>query len=201
VLTFRALDPPVPGPFLGMTFPAYRHLLALQPTARLQTDPGQPPVQPVAVAAWSDERAIGLALADVPLEGPTDPELLSVFVTPSERGKRVGRELVGAMENEASKRGFGTIGATYTVGRPLTGAVEQMLGARDWSAPELRTLSAEFSVEQMQALPWLHRVPVRSGYEIVPWVDITAEEKSALMRSQEDTGWIAPDLVPWRHES
>ena len=201
MLTFRVLEPPVPGPFLAMTFPAYRHLLALQPAVRLQTDPDQPPVQPVAVAAWSDERPIGLALADVPLDGPTDPELLSVFVTPSERGNSVGRELVGAVENEVSTRGFGTIGATYTAGGPLTGAVERILEARDWSAVELRTLSVELSVEQAQALPWLHRIPVRSGCEIVPWVDITAQEKSSLKKSQEDFGWIAPDLVPWRYES
>ncbi|MFV2071598.1 MAG: GNAT family N-acetyltransferase [Thermoanaerobaculales bacterium] len=201
MLTFRILEPPVPSPLLAMTFPAYRHLLALQPAVRLQTDPGQPPVQPVAAAAWSDESPIGLAVADVPLDGPTEPELLSVFVTPSERGKRVGRGLVGAVEDEVSKRGFGIIGATYTAGRPMTGAVEQMLKSRGWSAPELRTLSVELSVAQAHALPWLHRIPVPGGCEIVPWVDITAEEKRSLKRSQENAGWIAPDLVPWRYES
>jgi GNAT superfamily N-acetyltransferase len=201
VLTVSVLESPVPEPFSGMTFPAYRHLLALRPVARLLSDPGQPPVQPVAVGGWSGGVPVGLALADVPLDGPTDPELLSVFVSRAQRGNGIGRRLIQALEKEITKRGFDTLNGSYTAGRPATRAVERMLAACGWSEPEMRTLSVDLTVEQAQSLPWLQRVPVRSGCEIVPWVDITSEEKAALQRSQEESGWITPDLVPWRHDA
>jgi GNAT superfamily N-acetyltransferase len=200
VLTVSVLDPPVPETFAGMTFPAYRHLLALRPVVRLLSDPGHPPVQPVAVGGWSGGVPVGLALADVPVDGPTDPELLSVFVTPAQRGNGIGRRLLQALEKEITERGFDTLSGTYTAGRPATHAVKRMLAACGWSEPGMRTLSVDLTVEQAQSLPWLQRVPVRSGCEIVPWIDITPEEKAALKRSQEESGWIAPDLVPWRHE-
>ncbi len=195
------LDPPVPGAFLAMTFPAYRHLLSLQPVVRLMTESDQPPIQPVAIAALDGGAAVGLAVAELPIEGETHPELLSIFVSPNERGRGVGRQLLLAMEDEISTRGFAELRAIYTVGGASTPAVERLLAVNGWSAPEPRTLSVELTTQDTLTLPWLNRLPVRSGCEIVPWADITEDEKENLRRSQEEKQWIAPDLVPWRHEA
>lgn len=196
---YRVLEPPVPGSFLGMTFPAYRHLLALRPTLRLMTETVPPPIQPIAVAAMDGDEAIGLALAEVPIEGETEPEILSIFVASAERNQGVGAGLLGAAEDEVRRLGFPKVTTTYTVGKS-SNIVERLLASREWAEPELRTLSVQLTVEDTRKLPWLNRLRVRSGCEIIPWAEVTDEEKAHLRRSQDERPWIAPDLVPWRHE-
>ena len=81
-----------------MTFPAYRHLLAMTPAPRHLDGTDQPTGQPVGVAALSQGHAVGLVLADVPVEGGGHPELLSLFVHRDWRSKGLGTMLVGALE-------------------------------------------------------------------------------------------------------
>ena len=50
-----------------MTFPAYRHLLTLEPVPRLPDEGDVRPVQPIAIGARHDDAIVGLALAEVPL--------------------------------------------------------------------------------------------------------------------------------------
>ena len=38
-------------------------------------------------------------------------------------------------------------------------------------------------------------------FQIVPWSDITAEERAAIRRSHEEAPWIARGLEPWTHDS
>lgn len=199
---FEVLGPSRATELAAMTFPAYRHLLNLQPSLRLLNEPGQPPVQPFAAAAFDETgSAAGLALAELPLTGDNPPELLSLFVAREARNRGLGTELLAYLEGQVGRRGFAELRTVYTVGKPAIGAFERVLTKCGWAEPTPRTLSVRLSVEQALSLPWLERYRVRSGCEIFPWTELTDDERRALRLSQEERGWIAKDLVPWRYDA
>lgn len=197
-LATAVLARPLAPEFQGMTFPAYRHLLALAPAPTLLHEPIARRVQPLAMGGFVDGAVVALALAGLPLEGNDDAELLSLFVAPSARRQGIGRTLLAALEDEVARRGFVSVGAVFAASAPGSVAFERVLAARGWTAPQPRTLLMRFTVEQAQQFPWLNRYPVREGCEIFPWRELTADERDQLVDSQRQRGWIAEDLVPWR---
>ncbi len=195
------LQPPVASAFASMTYPAYRHLLQLQPAPKLLSEPGSLPVQPVAVAALEVGRPVGLMLAALPLVEGELPELLSIYVVPEGRGRGVGTALVAAAEKAAAAAGFSSLAATWTEGASGSEWWVRQVATRGWQAPARRSLSVLFTAEEALRFPWLDRLPLREGCEIVPLSEVKDEEWEALRRSQEANPWIAPDLVPWRYTS
>ncbi len=198
-MEIRLITPPADPVFLPMTFPAYGHLLTVEVGPKLLGEAGSPPVQPVALGGFSGPKAVGLALLALPLAGDDGAELLSVYLVPHCRGQGWGRALVRAAETMAARAGFAKLGAVWTEGSSGSGwwvKVSQELG---WEPPARRTLSVLFTAEQALRFPWLDRFPVREGCEIVPFVSVTQAEMEALKTSQEQSPWIAPDLVPWRY--
>jgi len=184
-----------------LTFPAYRHLLALARTLRHPGEGDQWPILPLGVVARLGGRIIALALAEVPVEpGGASPELLSLYVDPDHRGKGVATRLVEAVEQVVSARGFGAIEAVYTTGRASQPAVERIFEKRGWQPPERRTVSVRFTIEEALAAPWYGRIGVPEGAEIFPWTGLTADERRRLIESNEAAPWIPASLQPWRHD-
>jgi GNAT superfamily N-acetyltransferase len=186
----------------GMTFPAYRHLLSLQPTLRLPSEPEQRLVQPIALVARSAESPVALVLAEMPVNSADGPaELLSLFVVPDHRGRGLGTALVEAMEHALAGRGHTLVEAVFTTGKPSIAAVERIFEKRGWETPQLRTLTVQFTMQEAVSTPWYGRMGlVPAGAEIFPWTDLTAAERAHLHESNEDTPWIPVSLQPWRHD-
>lgn len=203
VLQIAVLQPAEQASVSAMTFPAYRHLLALQPALRLPAEPEQRLVQPVGVVARVAGQPVGLALAEVPVrpeDGP--PELLSVFVAAGARNQKVGTALVAAMEREVlGARGCTSLEAVYTTGKPSIAAIERIFAARGWEDPVLRTISVRFTMAEALATPWYGRMGLLpKDAEIFSWVDLTPDERQALKDSNARKPWIANSLQPWRHD-
>jgi len=194
------LTAPVPTDCVGMTFPAYRHLLDLVPAPRHLDNPKMAPIQPLAVGALADGEPVGLALAELPLEESGQAELLSLFVSKGWRRRGVGTSLVRAMEEEIAARGQTSVRAVYMTGKASIELVERILSRRGWQPPVTRMVSVRFTVDDIDRWPYLDRYPVRQGCEVFPWVELTDDERAELERGQAESGWIARDLQPWDHE-
>jgi GNAT superfamily N-acetyltransferase len=188
----------------GMTFPAYRHLLALQPTTRLPSEPEQRDIQPVALVARASGQAppIGLAVAELPVRAADGAaELLSLLVAADYRRQGVATALVEAMEETLRAGGAAAVEAVYTTGKPAIDAVERIFEKRGWDAPELRTMTVRFTIAEALATPWYGRMGLLpAGAEIFSWKDITAAERQQLRESNARAPWIANSLQPWRHD-
>lgn len=185
----------------SMTFPAYRHLLALQPTTRHPEQGDTVVVRPVAVAAWEGERPVGLALAELPTTATGTPELLSLFVPAAERRRGIATRLVDALETLVAAEGFTALQAVYTTGKPEIAGVERLFEHRGWHAPVARTVTVRFSPQQALTTNWFGRLKFPGDdYQIIAWSDVTADEREALMREQEAEHWIPAGLEPWRHD-
>lgn len=187
----------------GLTFPAYRHMLSLQPTQRHPGLVEQTVVQPVAVAAWGANEPVGLALAEVPVEDPeAAPEMLSLYVAPPLRGQGIATRLVEALEQAVASRGFGRLTTVYMTGKPGSAAVERILAKRGWDPPQTRSVTTRFTLDEAERTPWFGRVqPDSKDFEIFPWTALTAGEREEIRRSHAAAPWIAEGLEPWRHES
>jgi GNAT superfamily N-acetyltransferase len=185
----------------SMTFPAYRHLLALTPAARHPEQGDTTIIQPFGMVAWEGERPVGLALGELPTSRSGSGELLSIFVQPDARRRGLARALVAAMEAEAGRRGVAVLQAIYTTGKPEVASVERLFAERGWDAPIARTVTVRFSPAQALATPWFGRLSFpRDDYEIISWTDVRPEEREALRREQDAEHWIPSGLEPWRHD-
>jgi GNAT superfamily N-acetyltransferase len=179
------------GAFRHMTFPAYRAALNLNAARPAR----------VLVGAKANSAAIGLAFAAIASRG-TGAELLSMYVDGDYRNRGVATALVEKICAELIARGVETIRATYMTGQPTTAAVERVFAKTGWSAPQTRMLVVRFTLDSVAGAPWItHFRMLPAGYDIVPWVELTADERTQLRTSQERDHWIAEDLVPFDFES
>lgn len=188
----------------AMTFPIYRSLLDLAPASRHPEQGDTRRIQPVAVVARAGGEPVGLALGELPVDSGPAPELLSLFVAAEARRTGIGSALVAAFEQEVARRGFGELAAVYTAGKPSIAAVERIFARRGWEEPRPRTLSVRFPPEAALASDLFSERRMRAlgaGLELVPWVELGAEERAEIRRSHERAPWITPALAPWRFEA
>lgn len=200
-LQIRPLTPADAAAVASMTFPAYRHLLTLQPTPRHPEQGDTVVIQPAGVAAWDGDRPVGLALGELPTGATGTAELLSVFVPAAERRKGIATRLVAALEDLVGERGCPALQAVYTTGKPEIDAIERLFQQRGWQPPVARTVTVRFSPQQALTTNWFGRLRFPgSDYEIISWSDVRPDEREALMREQEAEHWIPSGLEPWKHD-
>ncbi len=187
--------------FTEMTFPVYRHLLALAPAPLHPEQGDQKRVQPIAVGAFGEGEPLGLALAELPLEETRAPQLLSLFVASGLRNRGLGSELVQRIEEEVGRRGFDRLQVVYMTGKESTPALERVLEKRGFGTPEVRTITVRFTPEEAASTPWFGKVQLPpDDYQIFAWGELKPSERETLMRTQTERPWIASGLEPWRHD-
>ncbi len=198
---FEQLTRPAAEALEHMTFPAYRHLLSLAPSPRHPEQGDRRPIQPLAIAASVGGSSVGLVLVETPLEDTRPPEMLSLYVCPELRNHGVGTTLVGRGEAAVRERGFARVETVYMNGKPGIAALEHVLEKREWSPPITRTITVRFTPEEAARTPWFGRLTLPSDeFQIFQWTALRPDERAELIRSHEESGWIAKGLEPWRHD-
>ena len=214
----RPLAAPAPVELRQMTFPIYRHLLSLESDARHPKQGDRRRIEPLAIGAWCSGEPAGMILAELPVEGApasaapgldeAEPDehgarVLSVYVKPSSRRQGIASSLFDALERQVRELGYPDLQAVYTTGKPAIVHLERLFARRGWSRPSPRTLSVRFTPEAALASDLLAARRLRflqPDLEIFPWSELSPQEEQELRRSQEESPWIAPLLVPWRFD-
>ncbi|MEO6324712.1 MAG: GNAT family N-acetyltransferase [Thermoanaerobaculia bacterium] len=189
------------GAFSALTFPAYRHLLALERAPRHVGMALLKPVLPVACGAFLGDVPVGLALAEIPDDPAEGAELLSLFVQEPFRGTGIATSLLDLLSNELSSLGIPRVHAVYMTGQPSQPALERVLSLCGWSKPVPRMLSVRITLEKLRRTDWYGRYRLDPQLEIFPWASLTRAERDVLLASQRESGWIAPNLEPWKHDA
>jgi GNAT superfamily N-acetyltransferase len=187
----------------SMTFPAYRHLLALDVSVRHPGQGEQRPIQPIVLGAASGGEMVGMLVAEVPLvPGTGAPELLSVFVRPDKRKIGIGTALIVSAEAVLKQRGLPRVEAVYMTGKPIIAVIEKMLAGCGWEEPRTRAITVRFTPEEAARTPWFGRVRLpERDFELFSWVDLKPEERAFLRESHESSPWIEAGLEPWVHDA
>jgi hypothetical protein len=184
--------------FESLTYPALRHLLALEPAVRFPAEGDRRRVQPLAVGASEEAGPVGLALGCLPLGDGDAPELLSFHLrTGGWRVPGAADDLLARFEGAVRDAGGASVGHVYTTGRAETEVLEALLTRRGWSPPETRMVSLRFTLEEISSTPWYQRYRRRTGFDFSPWSAVGEEDLADLRASHEKSPWIAEDLVPW----
>jgi len=189
--------------YASWTFPAYRHLLRLEPAQRNPAHGDLRTVRPIAFVGEEGGEVVGLVLGCLPAEadgGRRPAELLSISVRPDRRHRGIAGDLLERLEEEARTAGARQIETVYMTGDRSIDHVEALLASRGWSPPQARMAVIRFTVEGAASTPWFGRYRWRRQMECFPWVEITGEEIERLRASHRATGWIAEDLVPWQFD-
>lgn len=203
-----ALEPLGPGDawqVAGMTYPAYRHLLALGERKRHPELGDERLVRPFGFVARRDGRSVALALAEEPVAAGDEhpPQLLSVFVEAAERRRGLARALVARVEAELRGRGHDALTAVYTCGKPGVEWMERLLVERGWEPPVPQSLSVRFEPRRALESPAFEPDRLRAyreGLEIFPWSEISPEELQDIRRSDQEHHWVEPALNPWQFD-
>lgn len=175
--------------FQRLTFPAYQMTLH-----QLESDPSL-----VALGASHQEEPVGLALAEIWEDQSAN--ILSLFVEPTHRGKRIGRDLLHHLEAELFERGCNKVQLVYTLGKPTTPVLEKLLETNHWSVPQPRSLICKAHAETVLQAPWMQKYSrLSSDYSICSWLEVTPQEKQFIQQQQAEIEWIPSNLVPFKHE-
>lgn len=178
----------------GMTFPAYRALLADCLENETHEDA-------IALVARNNCIPVGLLLLKLPLGsrsgGKSSAELVSVFVSSVWRQRGVGRQLMLSAEDELRRRAHKCLTANYTTRMPEWKPFEMLLASCKWSQPEAGLLMAMAHLRELMKAPWL-KLPLTAptGFEVFEWSHLSNEEKSQL-RIEVINGEIPHVLSPF----
>ena len=171
------------------TFPQYRsRLQVLKPEGSI-----------VAIAASDSEQPIGLVLAEIQSDGQS-AEILSIFVTPKHRNQGIGTDLLISINEELFSLCCKSIKLVYTTGQPTTPILERLLQKCNWTPPQPRMIVCKSTTAKIANAPWMQKTTLPSAYTIFPWVEITTEERVAIMQQQTAEAWIPPQLIPFENE-
>jgi GNAT superfamily N-acetyltransferase len=186
---------PLDEAWAAMTFPLYRPLLPLVGTGAAAAQGALP----IACRALERDRPVGLVLAQHTAAALDSAELLSVYVAAAYRGRGIATRLVACLEHAARDRhGVGELTGSYMTGKPSTPAVERVFEKCGFTPPTLRMIVIKFTPEEAARTDWYRKARMPDGCTIFPWRELTAAEREELRRSQAATGWIHPDLEPWK---
>jgi GNAT superfamily N-acetyltransferase len=187
---------PLGDEWTAMTFPVHRQLLPLLGSE----DPGANGVWPIACIARVGDRPAGLAMAQMPTAAEPAAEILSVFVAPDLRGQGIATALVQGLEEALANRSAPRILGVYMTSLPSIPALERIFVKRGFTQPVRRTIVVRATPEEASTTLWYRRARMPADSTIFPWTELTPDERETLQRTQAESGWIHPDLEPWRFD-
>lgn len=81
--------------------------------------------------------------------------------------------------------------------RSLEGLLEKL----HWGAPTLRMRICESDFESITRAPWMARRKFPPGYEVFPWVNLTAAEREDIVARKQEQEWYPDQLSPFWMEA
>lgn len=141
---------------------------------------------------------IGLILGKVLQEGKV--ELLSIYITPEHRKKQNGAFLLTRWLDYAKTFGFDQVFTTYMTNQKFSDPVQNLLMKVGFQEPTLRNLLIQYSSEGIANCNWVNTGPLPKNYKVVPWTEVSQEQKDELARHNAQSNWIDPILDPILYE-
>ena len=181
------VKPEIALAYSAFTFPRFQAALQnLKPSAL------------VALGAESWGKPIGLCLAWLNSER-LDARLLSVFVQKEYRQAGVASALLRATESELITRHCRSVQADYLSDWSNRGALDQLLRACGWDIRRQAMVFRGTIKPASSLMATMRNARLSPGCEIVPWFEVSANERMAVRRDQDKLQY-PEELSPFSEE-
>ena len=135
----------------------------------------------------------GIAIGTV---NESTASLSDLYVLPIYRRGGIGGALLAGLEEAAIQSGAEKISVLYRQD-DHTPAFGRVLAKGDWQTPTLSHIVFWTTRERdALSLDWVQKYRFRPPYEVVPWPEVTEDERHLIARRGE-AGWYPPDLSPF----
>ncbi len=157
---------------------------------------GRPPKEPLlgVIALWKGEK-VGLIL----VEKLTEQQGLVIcwHVLKSQRGFKLGKQLVSHMEKLAVKKGVQHLSLSYRRDSGSQLQITKSLYHLDWQDIEKKLWLTKFSVDRFVQMAWCKKMkPLPAEYEIFLWDRLTEQDKQYIKARQKKENWYPKELPP-----
>jgi uncharacterized protein (TIGR03032 family) len=132
---------------------------------------------------------VGFAIAERQANGGA--QLLSLKVDPAWRRRGIGTGLLQRLMVFLAKEGIAPLSLRYKASPELSACFEPILARLGWSPPRTDFLLLKGRSDQLAAIDWADRHPISAPYSLLPWQELTAEQ-----RDQAAALGAPPELQP-----
>ena len=146
--------------------------------------PGDPPA--LVVCAVLNDVPVGVLIAPPDMEDPAALCILHLLVSEPARRRGVGSGLVRFAEAEAGRRGFASLGMLHHGhrGAPEVGTLRPFFAKNGWGPVQLEKTDYFVRNAAIAQAAWFI-LDLPAGYELVPWRDLTQQERADVRAQKE----------------
>lgn len=136
------------------------------------------------VSASVAETIVGFVIAEI-LPDVKRANIISFYVLPEYRHKKIGTSLLFYLEKDLVQKGFTDVEVSYQQTEITRLALEPLLRKFNWQTPESKFLLCKTTTEKIAAAPWLYKPVLPKEYEIFSWQELSQNEAQKI-RSWQD---------------
>ncbi len=145
----------------------------------------------LAVSASISQTIVGFVVAEI-LPDVKRANIISFYVLPEYRHKKIGTSLLFYLEKDLRQKGFTDVEVSYQQ-TEITGLVlEPLLRKFNWQSPESKFLLCKTTTEKIAAAPWLYKPVLPTEYEIFSWQELSQNEAQKIRSWQDCSAALNP---------
>ena len=119
---------------------------------------------------------VGFAIAERRADGGA--QLLSLKVDPAWRRRGIGTGLLQRLMVFLAREAIAPLSLRYKSSQELSTCFEPILAHLGWSQPRTDFVLLEGHSSQLAAIDWADRYPISAPYNLLPWLALTAEQRT-----------------------
>lgn len=153
-----------------------------------------------AVVARQKEETVGLALAEIGMDGAS-AAVRSWFVIPACRRQGLGTQLLASLASGLAQAGLKSLDLPYATDWPSAPLVEQILNKYGWSSPQTSHDQYKVNMAELSQASWLDDAEsaLPAGFDIIPWTSLTSGQRAAIQQKGAEM-WFPVNLNPFQAE-
>lgn len=154
----------------------------------------------LAVVADFGRKIAGAAVAEL---NPADNKsrILSLFVIPEHRNKKIGSQLLSLIEEGLRKAGCRRMEIFFRSDWKYFNTIRKLLNELDWLPPQIPRILCRTTIDSISKCPWLDEVQLPEGFALFPWSELTPDDREYIFKKdREENGWFPAELTPFQEE-
>jgi len=175
------LTPANLAPYAALTFPSLAP--GSSALARIQGEL-------LGLSAMAAGVMVGFAIAERRAAGGA--QLLSLKVDPDWRRRGIGTGLLQRLMVFLAKEHITPLSLRYMASPEISACFEPILSRLGWSKPRTDFVLLEGRSDQLAAIDWADRHPITAPYSLLPWQELTAEQRAQAAALQAPLEWQPP---------